>query len=277
MENNIQTFTLFIRKDKNPEKQKISEDIAEKIRAFNNDSKKPLKEVENGDLIIAIGGDGTFIHAVTSTNFGKDKIYAGIHTGTLGFLQNLSPTEIFALIKYLSYEKEIKTRKIFIPAITVHLIDGQELNFYALNEILIGGENYSKISFTEYVNGELFQKVSANAICIASSTGDTAFSMNAGGAIDFSNNFQLVRTLDIPIENAVYERFIRNPIICSNFSIVLESSNNTKIIIDGIAKDIPNTISRVDVSMQDDSNYINIFQLETYSKAKIIREKILGY
>ena len=74
-------------------------------------------------------------------------------------------------------------------------------------------------------NVNLFLKASpvalltnANLVCgivIATSTGDTAFSLNANGAIDFSNNFQLVCTLSAPIRNAAYERFITNPIICS--------------------------------------------------------------
>lgn len=272
MKNNIKTFTLFVRPDEN------SKQIANSIRSLNNCSTTPLKETDDGDLIIAIGGDGTFIDSVTSTNFDKSKIYAGIHTGTLGFLQNLSANEIFTLIKYLSYEKELKTRKVFVSAVSIHLINGEILNYYSLNEILVVGFNYSKISFAEYINDELLQNVSGNGIVIATSTGDTAYSMNSGGAIDFSNNFQLVCTLETPILNAAYERFIKNPIICSKVSIVPQPSDKVSIIIDGITKNIdPTQIKSVDVSMQDDSNYINKFELETYSKTNIIRNKILGY
>lgn len=273
MKNNIKTFTLFVRPDEK------SKSIANTIRQMNKCSEKPLEETENGDLVIAIGGDGTFIDAVTSTKFCKNKVYAGIHTGTLGFLQNLSPEEVYTVIKYFSYEKEIKTRKVFIPSISVNLRNGKKLNYNALNEVIIGGEHYSSISFSEYVNNQLFQKVSANAICIASNTGDTAFSMNAGGSIDFSNHFQLVRTLDISIQNAVCDNFIRNPIICSDFYIALEPANNIEIIIDGIPKKdiVSSEIESVRVSMLDDSNYIQKFELEVYSKVQVIRKKILKY
>ena len=84
MKNNIKTFTMFVRPDKR------SQQIANSIRNLNSGSQKPLIEAEDGDLIIAIGGDGTFIDAVTSTHFSQSKVYVGIHTGTLGFLQNLS-------------------------------------------------------------------------------------------------------------------------------------------------------------------------------------------
>lgn len=281
LENTIKTFSIFVKPnvfDKTKLDEKSSK-IADSIRKFNSASQKPLEELFNGDgdLIIAVGGDGTFLHSVTSTNFCKTKVYAGVHTGTLGFLQNISPDGVFALIKYIQYDSEIPTRKMLVSSVTVNLTTGSPLHYYSLNEVLIAGKNYSKISFAEYINGELLQNVSGNGITIATNTGDTAYSMNSGGAIDFSNHFQLVCTLLTPIVNASYERFIQNPIICSKVSIVPKSSDKLSIIIDGIPKGIDSTqIKSVDVSMLDGSNYINKFELETYSKINATREKILG-
>ena len=96
--------------------------------------------------------------------------------------------------------------------------------------------------------------------------------------IDFSNNFQLVCTLETPIKNAAYERFITNPIICSRINLVLKPADNISIIIDGKKKDIDSrNIESVEVSMVDDSNFINKLDLMNYSKVSVIRNKILGY
>lgn len=102
--------------------------------------------------------------------------------------------------------------------------------------------------------------------------------MNAGGSIDFSDHFQLVRTLDCPIQNAAYERFIRNPIVNSQFSIELNTPENAEIIIDGIPHfELDSSeIKRVDISI-DGSNYIHKLELGTYSKVQTVRQKILGY
>ena len=227
MENNVKTFRLFVRPDE------TSRLIANKIRELNDSKSNPLIETDDADLVIAIGGDGTFIHAVTETNFSKNTIYTGIHTGTLGFLQDLSENDLFSLIQYIGFEKQLKTRKVYTASVEVILTDSSYKTFYALNEAIIAGENHSKISFAQYINGELLQNVSANGIIIATSTGDTAYSLNANGAIDFSNNFQLVCTLEIPIRNAAYERFITNPIICSKINLVLKPAENICIIIDG--------------------------------------------
>jgi len=273
MINEVKTFRLFVRYDDK------SKQIANQIRALNSKIASPLVETAgDADLVIAIGGDGTFIDAVINTNFSKKTIYTGIHTGTAGFLQDLCEKDIFSLIQYIEFEKNLKTRKVYIASVEVFLKDGTAHQFYALNEALIVGENYSKITFAEYIQGELLQNVTGNGIIIATSTGDTAYSLNADGAIDFSNNFQLVCTLETPIKNAAYERFITNPIICSKINLVLKPADNISIIIDGKKKDIDScNIERVEVSMVDDSNYINKLDLMNYSKVSVIRNKILGY
>lgn len=272
MKNKIKTFTLFVRDDEKSEK------IAKYIRQLAAGAHIPLEETENGDLVIAIGGDGTFLKAVNTTGFGKDKVYAGIHTGTLGFLQNLSENDIYTIIQYISYEKEINTRKVLIPSIVVTLTTGEVLNYKAFNEILICGDRYTKIEFSEYIGDELLQEVSGNGIIVSSSTGDTAYSMSAGGAIDFSGHSQLVCTLLTPIKNAAYGDFIINPIICPEVCIVPKTSKNIQIIIDGIPMEISSEqIKSIDVSVLDGESYINKLELKNYSKVEVIREKILGY
>ena len=271
MKNEVKTFKLFVRPDEK------SRQIADKIRALNEKSSKPLIESDNPDLVIAIGGDGTFIDAVTSTNFSKKIIYTGIHTGTLGFLQDLCENDIFSLIQYINYEQELKTRQVYTACVKVYLKDGNTHTFFALNEAIVAGDNYSKITFAEYINYELLQNVTGNGIVIATNTGDTAYSSSANGAIDFSNNRQLVCSLITPIRNAAYERFITNPIICSKIDLVLKSADNISVIIDGKKKSIDSSmIARVEVSMCN-SHYIEKLDIMDYSKVKVIRNKILGY
>ena len=272
MKNNVKSFQLFVRPDEKSQK------IAEDIRRLNGKLGTPLKETKDGDLIIAIGGDGTFIDAVTSTKFSKEKVYTGIHTGTLGFMQDLSANDIFSLIQYIEFQEKLKVRKVYVSYAKVYLRDGTKKEYYSLNEVLVVGVPHSKISFAEYINGELLQNVTGNGIVIATSTGDTAYSLNSNGAIDFSRNFQLVCTLETPIRNAAYERFITNPIICSKIKLELQKADNISVIIDGKAKNIEsNLIESIEVSMIDDSNYINKLDLMSYSKVSVVRNKILGY
>lgn len=271
MKNNVKTFRLFVRSDER------SKQIADTIRELNKKTTNPLIESDNADLVIAIGGDGTFINAVTSTNFSKEIIYTGIHTGTLGFLQDLCENDILSLIQYIHFEKEIKTREVYTASIEVQLKDGSTRHFFALNDLLVAGAHYSKIRYEEYINNKFLQNITGSGIIIATSTGDTAHSLNANGAIDLSNNCQLVCTPINPIRNAAYGRFIPNPIICPEIKLDLHPANNISIIIDGKKKDIDsNSIKQVNVSVGN-ANHINKLDLINYSKVRVIREKILGY
>lgn len=271
MKNNIKTFKLFVRPDEKSKK------IADKIRELNKNTSNSLTESDNADLIIAIGGDGCFIKAVTSTNFSKNSIYTGIHTGTLGFLQDLCENDVLSLIQYIKFEEELKTRKVYIADIKVHLSSGNTLSYFALNDVVVAGTDYSKIHFKEYINSELIQNVTGSGIIVATNTGDTAHSASTGGAIDFSNNCQLICTLLDPIRNASCERFLPNSLICSNVNLYFEPRDNISIIIDGRKKDINSKdIRKIEVCMIK-ANYINKLDIMNYSKVGVTRKKILGY
>ena len=271
MKNNIKTFKLFVPPDEK------SFEIADKIRRLNEKTSNPLVESDIADLTIAIGGDGSFIEAVTSTNFSKDTIYTGIHTGTLGFLQDLCENDVLSLIQYIKFEKEFKTRKVYIASVKIHLSTGSTINFFALNDIVVAGTDYSKIHFEEYINGELLQKITGSGIIVSTNTGDTAHSANTGGAIDFSNNCQLICTLLDPIRSAAFERFLPNSLICSEVNLIFEPTDNLSIIIDGRRKDIHSSdIKGIEISMIN-SNFINKLDIMNFSKISVTRKKILGY
>lgn len=274
MKNKIKTFSLFVRPDEK------SRQIANKIRELNSKLENPMTETEenSADLVIAIGGDGCFIRAVTSTHFSKKAVYTGIHTGTLGFMQELSEEDISELLQHVTTEENLKTRKVFIAIVNVFLKDGSFRQFFALNDVIVAGNNYSKIAFAEYIHDELLQNISGCGINIATSTGDTALSKSLGSAIDFSNNFQLVCELIAPIQNDATENFLANSIICSKIKLVLKPSDDIIIKIDALEQDIDSRlIESVEVSMTDDTYCIHKLDLKNYSKVKVCRDKLLGY
>ena len=274
MRNSIKTYTLFIRDKVDGDDR--SEKVAESFRNLFAQLPTQITESEDGDLIIAIGGDGTFLDAVLATNFDSKKIYAGVNTGTLGFLQNISPDEFSSFIKFFSDKKQILTRKLYLPKTTVKLVNGEEHVLYSVNEVSLEGIHGQKISFEEWIDSELYQRVKANVLCVASNTGDTALSMNAGGSIDFSDHFQLVRTLVIGVRNAAYENFLPNPVICPHFHFEIGKFNQAELLIDGRLQSFDSPISELDVSLYG-AHFIHKLELGSYSKVKTVRSKILGY
>ncbi len=270
MTNNIRSYTLIV------SKKEKSQNVANTFRDLFARLPTPIPESDNGDLIIAVGGDGTFLDAVSTANFDNKKVFAGVNTGTLGFMQNISPEEFCSFIQFYSTKKQILTRKLFLPKITVKLNNNEEHILYGVNEVSLEGIHGQKISFDEYINDDLYQRVSANMLCIASNTGDTALSMNAGGSIDFSDHFQLVRTLVVGVRNAAYENFLPNPVICSHFHFEIGEYNQSELLIDGRLQTFSSPISKLDVSLYG-AHYIHKLELGSYSKVNTVRKKILGY
>ena len=55
----------------------------------------------NYDLGIAVGGDGSFLRMIKSTNYNSNINYVGINSGTLGFMQEVKKDEIDKFINEL--------------------------------------------------------------------------------------------------------------------------------------------------------------------------------
>ena len=279
MKNNLRTYSLYVRTISydNPEPDPTSDRIAKAVREIIKKSKTPLKETLNGDLIIAIGGDGTFLQAITETHLDSSKVYVGINTGTLGFLQTISQEAFSQFITYLTNAAEIETRQIPVPSITISLSNGSTRKQKALNEVRIVGAHGKAISFSEYINGQFYQKVKANGVCIASSVvGDTGSSFNNNGVLNFTNIPFLIRTLEAPIRNSAYPNFASNSIMSSQESVILDPSPFPEIVIDGKVLDIdPKKIERVDVQISKDC-CIHQLDSATYSKIDTVQKKLLG-
>jgi len=133
------------------------------------------------DLVFSIGGDGTVLETASIIR-NKGVPVAGINSGRLGFLANISKVQI---------EKAIKT--IFNRNFTIEnraLLElknnGNLFNDFniALNEITIHKkDNSSMISIDTFVNDELLTTYWADGLIISTPTGSTAYSLSVGGPI----------------------------------------------------------------------------------------------
>ena len=145
--------------------------------------KAELFDGENfqADMVISIGGDGTFLKA--AQRVGKKNIpILGINTGRLGFLADISPDDIESTID------EIYNRKYKVEERSVLHLKCDDVNLqqapYALNEIaVLKRDSSSMISIKVAINGAPLTTYQADGLVIATPTGSTAYSMSAGGAV----------------------------------------------------------------------------------------------
>ena len=140
-----------------------------------------VKDPDNPDVVIVIGGDGTFIYAVHDTlrnlKTGLDNVrFYGIHTGTLGFYTDYRDTEYDEFIStLLSGDCKVITYPL------LQAVYGNEKH-HAINEIRV--ENPSRTQIIDvYINGEKLETFRGTGLCVCTQLGSTAYNRSLGGAV----------------------------------------------------------------------------------------------
>ncbi|MEO0337238.1 MAG: NAD(+)/NADH kinase [Pseudomonadota bacterium] len=140
------------------------------------------KSLNHVDLVIALGGDGTYLEAVRMLQK-KEIPILGINMGSLGFLTNVTVEDMYASIeKVLSGVLEMRPRSMLDVK---HKRKGKLIGHYrALNEIVLerGGISHL-INLSMFVEKKLIAPVKADGVIFSTPTGSTAYNLAANGPI----------------------------------------------------------------------------------------------
>jgi len=146
------------------------------IAVFSSD--KELKEV---DFFLSIGGDGTFLEAITLVRDSGIPML-GINSGRLGFLADIAQAEL-----EFSMEQLFAGKFVIQPRSLLRLENefGLFSNFpYALNEFTVHKQDSSQmITVHVEVGGDLLNTYWADGLIVSTPTGTTAYSLSVGGPI----------------------------------------------------------------------------------------------
>ncbi|MBQ5810365.1 MAG: NAD(+)/NADH kinase [Clostridia bacterium] len=127
------------------------------------------------DLAIAIGGDGTIIHAAKqAARYGKATL--GINAGRIGYLAGLEQNELSSLEKLISGNYTVSDRVLLKAS-----VDDKE--FYCLNDAVIARGALSRmVDIIVDIDGSSMG-IRADGVVVATPTGSTAYSLSAGGPV----------------------------------------------------------------------------------------------
>lgn len=137
---------------------------------------------EQADLAIVVGGDGYMLGAARVLAC-FDIGVIGVNRGNLGFLTDLSPTEVIdPLAKILAGQSHSEQR--FIIEAEVYRHGKLKSSNSAVNEaVLHAGKVASMIEFEVYIDNSFMFSQRSDGLIISTPTGSTAYSMSAGGPI----------------------------------------------------------------------------------------------
>jgi NAD+ kinase len=135
--------------------------------------------LDDAELIITIGGDGTLLRGVRLA-VPLDVPILGVNTGRLGFLTEIemTPDGMARLARVLRGEFAVEERLALQAS-----VNGEGAHF-ALNDVVVRrGVQARMAPFGMTLDGEQIAQISSDGIVVATPTGSTAYFLSAGGPI----------------------------------------------------------------------------------------------
>ncbi len=131
-------------------------------------------------VMVAYGGDGTFLEAVRLLN-DRTLPIVGINSGRLGFLANINRQDMGRAFE------EIKNGHYTLEKRSLLQVEGDfccEPDYpYAFNELTIQRQGASMIMTEVFVDGELIATCHGDGMLVSTPSGSTAYSLSVGGPI----------------------------------------------------------------------------------------------
>ncbi len=222
------------------------------------------------DLVIAVGGDGTFLAAARAiVDYNIPLI--GINLGRLGFLVDISPNELPAKLHRILQGHFAEENRYLLRAKIIR--DEQVIHEEtAVNEVtILRWVTPSMIEIVTKIDGVFLNSQRSDGLIISTPTGSTAYSLSAGGPILYPSLNALVL---VPL----------NPHTLSNRPIVVHDSAeieisflqtkqiNALVTCDHI--EIPDVLISDKILIKKDPMPIRILHPEGHDFFQILRNKL---
>ncbi len=142
----------------------------------------PAQLVQHSDVIIALGGDGTMLHAARAIGVSR-KPLLGINLGSLGYLTDVPMAGLAdALERLLAGDYYLSER---YRVACAGWRDGRELaRLTALNDICVNmGPLPRALDMELRIDGASLSRFLGDGLILSTPTGSTAYNLSAGGPI----------------------------------------------------------------------------------------------
>jgi NAD+ kinase len=245
----------------------VDSEFKDEIRPLNlKHSLFPIDSlIEKSDIIISIGGDGTFLNSTRHIH-DSNKPIIGINLGTLGFMSDVMPSDIRSFFDNVIKGK-YKTIELCLTKCTVN----KKYAFSALNEIVIDKcDSIKMVELGIFYNKEFVGRFYADGVLVSTPTGSTGYSLSSGGPIitPFSKVFIIT-----PI--CPHSLNFRPVIVPDSGKIMIKSYNDEKVRITpdgfkGILRKTP-----LEIIIEKEGYSLTTIKKHNWSFFNTLNEKLL--
>ncbi|HKU15867.1 MAG TPA: NAD(+) kinase [Steroidobacteraceae bacterium] len=136
---------------------------------------------QQAQLVVAIGGDGTMLHAARlAAPHGVPVL--GVNRGRLGFLADIGPQDVRDRLDEILAGRFVQDRRAMLSATLSSsrgALSGQALNDVVLQKWQTG----RTLDFETWIDGRYVNTHRADGLVVATATGSTAYALSCGGPI----------------------------------------------------------------------------------------------
>ncbi len=228
----------------------------------------------DADLLVCIGGDGTFLEAIHRFDF-PDMPIIGINTGHLGFFQEIMPSMLDDFIFNYS-QGRYSIQQLSTVQVSVKTENGVSRHV-GLNEVIIKGRSTCSIHLNISIGGSFIERFSGDGLLIATPAGSTAYNYSLGGSIVDPRLKILQVTPIAPMNTTAYRSFTSSILLPSDLSLGVVTDAGSKqdgvsIVYDGYMNDYKE-IQEIEVSFSDIQ--VSLMRFENYDFWTKVKSKFL--
>lgn len=147
---------------------------------------------KNCDLVLALGGDGTYLRAAHKIKDQKIPLLA-VRLGRLGFLAEIESCEVVAALEKFSKKKYQLDKRSFLEVTLCHKNRCLKKEL-VLNEVVLSRAGIARLFDVDVIVANKETHFRADGIIISTVTGSTAYNLSAGGPILTPQNKKYIIT-----------------------------------------------------------------------------------
>lgn len=227
-----------------------------------------LSSVAN--LMVAVGGDGSMLHAARLAA-PRGVPVLGVNRGRLGFLADISPTELATRVDEILAGQFVSDRRAMLDA-SLSSSGASDRHCNALNDVVLQKWQTGRIlDFETWIDGRYVNTHGGDGLVIATATGSTAYALSCGGPILYPGLDAVVLAPICP--HTLSDR----PIVVRSTSVIevrlLERpDSNAQVTCDGVSLGALSPGDRLIVTPAQDS--VTLLHPADHDYYRILRSKL---
>lgn len=251
----------------------LAKDIG--IKSKYEDEKEFLN---NSEIIISLGGDGTFLKAARKV-YGMGIPIMGINLGNLGFLTEVETGDVHSAVSSILEDKFELENRMMLEARIVS--DGRTIaRDVAVNDVVISRGCLPRITRLKmYIDDVLTETFPGDGLIVSTPTGSTAYTLAAGGPIVEPNTDLIIATPICP--HILYSRsYITSSDKVYRIAVDEDYHHNATVTVDGQTGyeikagdyvEIRKSQHYVKLARLKKRNFFNVVRYKIYTRGESIR------